>query len=329
MPGISVLALGNWGTALANHLAKKGFDVLGWTIEQEICDSINLNHKNSQYLRDVGLHKNLKVTTDLDLALQNHLVLLTFPSAILSKVVPQMKPMSGSTVISAIKGIEQDSLLTPLQYADKFFGDKCKYAVISGPSFAKDVVIGKPVGVVSASKDEAVSKEVASLFTNEAMKVYTSVDPLGVEIGGSVKNVIALAAGVCDGLNFGDSARAGLITRGLAEMMRLAQAMGASMQTLAGLSGLGDLVLTATCDASRNRSVGLRLGRGEGLKQIIESLGSVAEAVHTTPLVLKLAQKYAVDMPITQAVSMLLAGACSASELAKSLITRPMKREFD
>jgi glycerol-3-phosphate dehydrogenase (NAD(P)+) len=160
------------------------------------------------------------------------------------------------------------------------------------------------------------------------MKVYISTDPLGVEVGGIVKNVIALAAGVSDGLGLGDSARAGLITRGLAEMMRLAGAMGADVQTLAGLSGLGDLVMTASCDASRNRTVGLRLGKGESLSTIINTLGSVAEGVSTTPLVMKLAEKHQVDMPITFGVDKLLKGQISASEMAKALLSRPPRREF-
>ncbi len=326
---LSVLGLGNWGTALANHLALCGHDVLGWSIESAIVEGINNEHRNPLYQSDILLEPGITATADLKQALKRTFLVLVVPSSALSDVVPQLHLQKDSVLVSAIKGLEMESNETPLGYAQKHLPQEAKLAVLSGPSFAKDIVAKRPAGVVSASLDEQTARFVAETFSSESLKAYISTDPLGVELGGILKNVIALAVGVCDGVGFGDSARAGLITRGLAEMMRLAEAMGAQRQTLAGLSGLGDLVMTATCDTSRNRTVGLRLGQGESLDHIIETLGSVAEGVKTTPRVLKLAQKYEVEMPISQAVGALLTKQMDPMDLASSLLSRPLKREFD
>ena len=325
---IAVIGLGNWGTALANHLARKGYDVLGWSVEPQIVSAVNSEHRNPRYLSHVSLHTNLKASGELREALARPVVLIVLPALVVPKVIPQMKISPETLVVSAVKGIIGDTLLTPLQYMEQELGECAGFSVLSGPSFARDIVVGRPCGIVAASRDEAVARQTADLFSSESMKVYTSNDPLGVELGGIVKNVIAVAAGVCDGMELGDSARAGLITRGLAEMMRLAKAMGADLLTLSGLSGLGDLVMTASCDTSRNRTVGLRLGRGEKLADILSSLGSVAEGVDATPHVLKLAQHYGVEMPISEQVGRLLAGSVTPREVVKTLISRPLKSEF-
>ncbi len=329
MNQISVIGLGNWGTALGNHLSLKGFDVLGWSIEADVVKSINEQHANLRYLKGVSLNPAFRATSSIQEVIEREVVVLVFPSQFLSSMVPQLKVKPESKVVSAIKGLEGKTLLTPLQYFERYGVPCAGLAVLSGPSFAIDIAHQRPSGVVAASKEESMARFTADLFSSDRMRVYTSNDPLGVELGGIVKNVIALAAGVSDGLELGDSARAGLITRGLAEMMRLAHAMGGDARTLSGLSGLGDLVMTASCDTSRNRTVGLRLGRGESLQQITSSLGSIAEAVETTPHVVALANKYDVDMPITQLVSRLLKGEVTPPEMVKSLICRPMKREID
>lgn len=325
---IAVLGLGNWGTALANHLAVKGHNVLAWTIEADVAAGIAAARRNPRFLSHVELSPNLTATGDLSAALARATIVVAVPSAALTAVVPKLKAPRGALVISAVKGVEEATLETPLRFIEREHPGAYRLAVISGPSFARDVIVQRPCGIVAASPTEEVAREVAELFSNGSMKVYVSTDPLGVEIGGITKNVIALAAGVSDGLELGDSARAGLITRGLAEMMRLAEAMGAERQTLAGLAGLGDLTMTASCDTSRNRTVGLRLGRGEKLDAIIASLGSVAEGVSSTPLVMKLAAQHNVEMPITRHVSQLLNGEMTPHELVKSLVTRPLKREF-
>ena len=326
---VSVLGLGHWGTAIANHLAFKGCQVVGWSIEEDVVAGINAEHRNCRYLSEVELSDSIRATSKLEEACSSPIIFLVLPSSVLAEVLPKVRVNEATILASGIKGINFKELLTPLQCAEKYMPVRPRLAVLSGPSFAKDVVIGKPVGLVAASKDESAAKEIATLFSCEWVKVYTSTDPLGVELGGIIKNVIAIAAGVSDGLGLGDSARAGLVTRGLAEMMRLIHAMGGDIRTVSGLSGLGDLVLTATCDTSRNRTVGLRLGQGEKLEDIISSLGSVAEGVKTAPLIVELAHRSQVEMPITLQVDSLLRGQITPGEMARNLITRPLKREFE
>jgi glycerol-3-phosphate dehydrogenase (NAD(P)+) len=328
LPLAAVLGLGNWGTALGNHLAAKGFNVLGWSIEEPVVAGINAEHRNPKFLSQVRLHDSFAATTDLASALTRELVVIAIPSAAISAVFPKLSFVPEALVVSAIKGVEGKTLRTPLQCLAESGLVYSGAVVLSGPSFAKDVAVARPCGLVAASSNEKAARRVADLFSCEWMKVYTSSDTLGVELGGIVKNVIALAVGVCDGLELGDSARAGLITRGLAEMMRLAQVMGADVRTLSGLSGLGDLVMTATCDASRNRTVGLELGRGKKLPEILRALGSVAEGVETTPHVVELARRHNVEMPITHNVARLLAGEVNAPELVRLLMTRPLRPEL-
>lgn len=325
-PTVSVLGLGNWGTALAEHLSRKGLDVLGWSIERAIVEGIRNNRRNPSCLSSTPL--SFSATDKLDECLARDFLVLVVPSGALGDVVPQLSAGRNAILVSAIKGFEKGTSLTPLQFIESRFPEFSKLAVLSGPSFAADVIEGKPCGIVAASRELSVASAVADLFSSASMKVYTSRDPLGVELGGAVKNVIALVAGVSDGLNLGESARAGLITRGLAEMMRLAEAMGGTRTTLTGLSGLGDLAMTASSSQSRNHTVGFRLGRGESLEQIVATLGSTAEGVSTTPIVLALAEKYGVDMPITAEAAKLISGAISAKDMAKALMTRPIKEEF-
>ena len=326
---VSIIALGNWGTALGNYLAQRGHQVLGWSNEEAVVTSINKTHRNTKYLQDIELNKNFKATSILKDALSAPVVLLAFPSAGLATLLPKLTFQPHAIVVSAIKGFESETLMTPLQYLSSKVTTPIRPVVFSGPSFAKDIVRGNPAGVVAASKDEGAARELATIFSGGAIKVYLSDDPLGVEIGGAVKNVIALGVGVCDGLALGDSARAGLITRGLAEMIRLGVCMGADARTLSGLSGLGDLVMTATCDTSRNRCAGLLLAKGHTVPQILNEIGSAIEGIHTTPLVLRLARQYGIEMPITEQMAKLLNGEVSASDAARALITRPIKKESD
>ncbi len=327
MAKISVLGLGNWGTALAHHLARSGHSVTGWTKEDEVIDGIKKNRRNPACLTDIELDKNIEATSDLSKALDSEIVLIVFASAALKEMIPRLTLKPGTILVSAIKGLESSTALTPLQFAELHLPQKTSLATISGPSFARDVIANKPCGVVAASKDEAVALKVAETFSAGMFRVYHSIDPIGVELGGVLKNVIALAAGISDGLALGDSARTALITRGLAEMTRLAVAMGADTKTLFGLSGLGDLVMTASSDLSRNRTVGLRLGAGEDLKKILSTIGSTAEGVTTTPLVVKLAEKYHVDMPISKGTLAIIEGKATAKEMLTMLLARPIKRE--
>ena len=324
---LAVLGLGHWGTAIAQHLASKGYDVLGWTVDDGVADAINTEHRNPRFLSNIQLSDNVRATEDIAEIAKCDRMVVVLPSAAFSDVLPKVGDVAGRLVISATKGLDAASGLTPLQCIEKYLPNS-RRAVISGPGFAKDIAAHYPAGLVAAAYDEATAKETLELFSSETLRIYSCLDPLGVEIGGIVKNVIAIAAGVSDGLKLGDSARAGVITRGLAEMMRLAVALGASAQTLSGLSGLGDLVLTATCDNSRNRTVGLRLGAGEKIDDIIRTLGSVAEGVHTAALVVKLARSVGVEMPICEQVQLLVEGKTSPQMTIRALMTRPSKSEF-
>ncbi len=328
MEKVSVFGLGNWGTALAHHLACVGCDVLAWGVEPEVVASINQQHRNPLYLSGVELHSSVRATTDLAEACKREVHIFVVPSKFMGQVLRRMHIQPSTLFVSAVKGLDPETLCTPLQTLHHIHASVTEAVVFSGPSFAKDVALRRPCGLVAASKSETAARRAAELFTSDIMKVYLSSDPLGVELGGILKNVIALGVGVADGLGLGDSARAGLVTRGLAEMTRLAVAMGADLRTLSGLSGLGDLSMTATSDLSRNRTVGLRLGKGETLANIVASLGSVAEGVTTAPLVLKLASKYQVEMPISEHVQKLLSGEMGVDEIVKVLLSRPMRSEF-
>ncbi len=329
MTNITVLGLGNWGTALAQHFALNGHSITGWCREPEIAKGINAHKKHPGCFSSLTLSDRITATNDLNGALSNaSLVVVALPASVLASFLKPEMLQPQRRFVSAAKGLVPGENFTPLKLMSSLGASANNLAVLSGPSFASDVIGEKPCGIVSASFSEALAHEVAELTASKSLRVYTSLDPLGVELGGILKNVIAVAAGVVDGLQLGDSARAGIITRGLAEMMRLAAALGANPQTLCGLSGLGDLVMTATCDQSRNRTVGVRLGRGETLQHIINTLGSVAEGVKTAPLVLELAAKHHVEMPITTHVNLLLNGQKPPKEMAGMLLGRPVKSEF-
>lgn len=326
---VSVLGLGHWGTALLNHLGRRGFNALGWSRNRDIVSSINSERRNCKYFPDIQLTQGVRATTSLTEAAAAKLIVVATPSAGLPELAQGLSCTPETIVVSGVKGIEKESLLTPLDFFEGRLSAKPSLAVISGPSFAKDVIAERPCSVVAASRREDIARQVAEIFSGNGMRVYFSQDVIGVELGGILKNVIALAAGVADGLELGDSARVGLITRGLAEMTRLATALGADRRTLSGLSGLGDLTMTATCDTSRNRTVGLRLGRGEKLEEIVNTLGSVAEGVSSAPRILAMVKKRNLEAPITEAVVALLEGKSSTHEIMKRLIMRPVKREFE
>ena len=327
---IGVIGLGNWGTALANHLAKKGYKVTGWTQNQEIVDSTNKVHVSLKYHTNIVLSENLFCTSRIEDLIDCSYLVLALPSSLIGFMSNQLKKLNhDSIIISGIKGMESSTGKTPLDYLSTFNKEFSSQAVLSGPCFATDLVKSLPCALVSASKNKEIALKVAHLFSNESLKVYTSTDSIGVELGGILKNIIALAVGVSDGLNLGNSARAGLITRGLAEMKRYALKFNADERTLSGLSGLGDLSMTATSNESRNRTVGLRLGQGEKLADIIKSLGSTAESVYTTPIIAKTTKSINIYMPITEAVNELLKGKITPMEAVKSLITRPLRDELE
>jgi glycerol-3-phosphate dehydrogenase (NAD(P)+) len=331
---VGILGAGSWGTALAVHLARLGHEVLLWGRSSEFAAKLAAAGENTAYMPGVRFPESLRPTGDLRDACRGAEVLVfVCPSAGVRELAGAVLPLvtGGPVVVSAAKGVEQGTHLTMSAILERVLGDehKARVAVLSGPSFAREVGHGVPTAVTAAARDPSVAEAVQRVFAGQTFRVYTSTDVVGVEIGGAVKNVIALAAGVSDGLGFGNNSRAALITRGLAEITRLAVQLGADRQTLAGLSGLGDLVLTCTGDLSRNRTVGLRLGRGERLADIIASMKEVAEGVHNALTVRDLAASVGVEMPITEQMYRLLYEDKPPRQVVVDLMTRGLKRETD
>ena len=329
---VAVLGSGAWGTALAAHLLtvpNKKLNVTVYSRNTELVNSVNLHQVNSRYLADIRLPAGLKASSCLKETLKNcDFLILAVPSVALDSVIKEAasKIPDSCLVISGIKGLSQEGL-TPLQLLSQRLGENQPVAVLSGPCFARDLANHKPVGLVAASKELEYAEKVAELFANSVMRVYLSTDPLGVELGGILKNIIAVAAGISDGLDLGDSCRSALITRGLAEMTRLAKALGAEQQTLQGLSGLGDLIMTATSDLSRNRSFGLLVGKGFAIEEISRQKLTV-EALSTLPRTIALAKNRSVELPIAATLLRVIGGDISPRAAVKELIERPHKIEF-
>ena len=325
---ITVLGCGSWGTALASHLARAGHDVCVWGNEAEVLAEISQG-RNSRYFPGDAVASGIRTTPSLSSAFsETDLVVVAVPSFAVREVVESAKGfLERTTVVSAGKGLEGGSFVFLSDVIASVLGDPSRVAVLSGPSFALEVLRGKPTAVTVASTREETAKHVAEVFHFDSFRVYTTSDVAGVEVGGAVKNVIALAVGMVDGLEGGANSRAALITRGLAEIARLANALGGDTRTVSGLSGLGDLLLTATGDLSRNRTVGLRLGRGEKLPEILQSIGQVAEGVEAAPKILELASRHGVTMPITEQVVKVISGESSVGDSARALLSRERKGE--
>jgi glycerol-3-phosphate dehydrogenase (NAD(P)+) len=329
---VTVLGAGSWGTALALQLARVGHDVTLWARSAAFADEMAAARENRTYLPGVTLPESIRPVGDLAAACgRAEMLVWVCPSGGLRELSHAVRVhLSGSPIlVSAAKGVEQDTRLTMSAVLEQVMGEphRDRVAVLSGPSFAREVAVGTPTAVTAAARVLPVAESVQQMFSGQTFRVYTGTDVVGVEIGGAVKNVIALAAGVSDGLGFGHNTRAALITRGLAEITRLALRLGAEPQTLAGLSGLGDLVLTCTGDLSRNRTVGLRLGRGERLADIVASMREVAEGLRNTRSVRDLAQSVGVEMPITEQMYLLLYEDKSPRQAVIDLMTRALKRE--
>lgn len=334
---VAVLGAGAWGTALAKLLADKGDDVVLWSRRSDLCDAINASGENARYLPGARLPPNLRAAHDLGPALDGAgLVLFVVPSHATREVArgaaPYVQALPAEVaVVSATKGIENDSLT----FMDEVLGEELPAAVrgrlafLSGPSFAKELARGLPTAVVIASRDADVCADVMKRFHTPFMRTYASDDVPGVECGGALKNVIAIAAGAIDGMGFGHNTRAMLITRGLAEVAKLAMARGGSALTVAGLAGMGDLVLTCTGELSRNRTVGFEMGKGRALGEVLASLGHVAEGVKTAKSAHDLAVKLGVDMPITREVHAVLYDDKPVHAAVRDLMARELGYEFD
>lgn len=326
----AVIGAGSWGTALAALLARRGHDVMLWSFEPEVTASVNESHQNP-YLDGVTLPESLSATTDLAGAVRGaDLVLSVSPSQFVARVMGEAAPhiRDDALIVSASKGIELDTLRRMDEVlADVLPGCGDRFCVLSGPSFAAEVARGGPTAVVVASESVSAAERAQLLFQNPDFRVYTNSDVVGVELGGALKNVMALAAGAVAGLGFGHNTMAAVITRGLAEMTRLGLAMGAEKATFSGLAGMGDLVLTCTGDLSRNRTVGYRLGQGESLEEILADMKAVAEGVKTAEAVYALARRHDVEMPIAEQVYAIVHEGRSPPDAVRMLMLRDPKPE--
>jgi len=328
---VGVVGAGSWGTALASLLAANGHDVRIWSRGSEVANLINAKHENRVYLPGIRLHDSVRATTDLAAAIEGAgLVVMVVPSYAMRATAQRAAPFiaADAIVVSASKGIEDDSCKTMFEVLSETIGNPERIGVLSGPSFAAELCSGQPTVVVAAATTQAVAERIQGWFASLPLRVYSSTDVIGVEIGGVVKNIMAIATGVSDGLGYGHNARAAIITRGLAEIMRLAVALGGRPETLSGLSGIGDLVLTCTGDLSRNRQLGLRIGRGEKVADILAGMRMVAEGVRNTKAVKALADREGIEMPIVDAAYRVLYEDLPPRDVLAELFSRSLKPEF-
>ena len=331
---IGVIGAGSWGTTLANLLAGKGFKVTLWVYEAELCRIMREKKVNTLYLPGVTLSLNISPTNSLKEACTGKdFLFLVCPSQKVRPILKRCLPYLSrhTAVINASKGIENRSLLPLSHVAKEVLPHRChkRLAFLGGPSFALEVSRMHPTAVSLASEDSSFAREIQTLLSTPYFRVYASTDAVGITLGGALKNVIAIAAGICDGLGFGYNSRAALITRGLAEMTRLGVRMGAHALTFSGLSGLGDLVLTCTSNLSRNYSLGIRLGRGEKLKDIVKGTRAVIEGVATTRAAYQLSQKLKIEMPIIHQTYLVLYRNKSPKTAVTDLMGRDLRYELD
>ncbi|HXF39973.1 MAG TPA: NAD(P)H-dependent glycerol-3-phosphate dehydrogenase [Blastocatellia bacterium] len=329
---VAVIGAGSWGTALSLVAARNQHHVTLWAREREVAEGINRARRNPFYLSDIELPENIHATLNVEEAIEGaDFALLVVPSHAMREMVSRILPVltSETVLVSAAKGVENNTLMRMEEVVSDVSRERFspRYVALSGPSFAREVAIGDPTAIVAASSDRESSELIQRSLSAGVFRVYTNTDVVGVELGGAVKNVVAIAAGVVRGLGFGTNAVAAIITRGLAEVTRLALAEGARVETMAGLAGLGDLVLTCTGELSRNRHVGIELGRGRKLADILGEMREVAEGVKTTRSIHELGRRLGIEMPITESIYALLYEDKPALEAANELMGRPLKRE--
>lgn len=326
---LAVIGGGSWGTALATVLAPRFPETRLWIREPEIAKRTHGTRINDVFLPGIRVPENVAIETDAAKAAAGAgIVLMVVPSrylrAVTRSIAPSLDP--DAILVSAAKGIESNTLLRMSEVISQASGS-ARIAALSGPTFAREVAEGQPAAVAIASHDPALAARIQEAFSGKTLRLYTNPDVVGVEVGAALKNVIAIAAGVCQGLGLGSNARAALITRGLAEITRLAVAMGGQPQTLAGLAGLGDLVLTCTGDLSRNRQTGIALASGQSLAEITAATPMIAEGIETTYAAMDLARKYQVDLPITAQMEAILKGLKPPAEALRELMVRSLKGE--
>ena len=330
---VAILGSGSFGTALASILATKNFDVTIWARAESLVESINTEHVNARYLPGLPLPANLKASTDVEALLDGaEMVVMAVPAQQIGGVIKTYGSLlpKGAPLVSAAKGIEEGTLRLVSEIIEEELPeshDPGQLSYLSGPSFANEMIQRIPTVVSIASHNEETARRVQQAFYTDYFRTYWTPDVIGVEVGGALKNVIAIAAGVSDGLGFGLNTRAALITRGLAEITRMGQAKGADPLTFLGLAGMGDLVLTCTGDLSRNRTVGMKLGQGKKLKEALAEMNQVVEGVYTAESAYRLSQKLGVEMAITTEIYRLLYEDKDPLQVTKDLMSRELKRE--
>jgi glycerol-3-phosphate dehydrogenase (NAD(P)+) len=331
---VAVIGAGSWGTAIAGCLSEKGYETFLWGHRKDHIEELVASRENIKYLPGMYFNRNLKPTTELKEALRNtKTVCMVVPSHcfrnVFNDVVKYLQPQTD--VISAVKGIENGTLMTMTQVMSNIIEKNEKteifLSVLSGPSFAREVANGYPTAVTIGSNDIDRARSLQRTFSTEKLRVYTSCDVIGIEICAALKNVVAIAAGIADGIGYGLNARAAIITRGLAEISRLGKKMGADVHTFSGLSGVGDLILTCTGDLSRNRTVGIKLGKGMQLDEILDEMEMVAEGVKTTESAYSLAVRHGVEMPILEQIYMILYEKKDCATAVLDLLNRELKDE--
>ena len=328
---VAVLGAGSWGTALAALIARHGHRPILWGRDRDVVDAIDARHENPHYLPGIRLPDTLRATTDLATAMHGaDLVLVVVPSHAFTETLRALAPHrpAHAGVAWATKGFEPGSGRFLHEVAAEVLGPEVPLAVVTGPSFAKEVAAGLPTALTVHSDDAAFAQAVANVLHGPTFRVYTGSDMRGAELGGAMKNVLAVATGAADGMNLGLNARTGLITRGLNEMLRLNAAIGGRAETLMGLAGLGDLVLTCTGELSRNRRLGLALGRGQSIADAVREIGQVVESIQTVDEVMRQAARHGIELPISSVVQSVLHGEMTPEQAMQRLLAREQKAEY-
>lgn len=331
MEKVCVLGAGSWGSALALVLAKKGYEVIMWTLSKEQADKINNTKENIDYLPGILLPNNISVTTNIEEAVKySKIIVLAVPSQAIRSVSSQIKPFikDEQILVNVAKGLEKGSGLRLSEVCKQELPNN-HYVTLSGPSHAEEVAKDIPTTVVVASKELEIAQIVQDIFMSPKFRVYTNPDIVGVELGGALKNIIAFGAGICDGLGLGDNSKAALMTRGIREISRLGEAMGANVSTFTGLSGIGDLIVTCTSMHSRNRRAGILIGQGKSLDETLKEIKMVVEGITATEVAYEVAKELNVDMPITNAIYSVLYKGLNANEVVIELMMRNKTHEIE
>ena len=331
MKKICVLGAGSWGSALALSLAKKGYSITMWTLNQEQADKINTTKENINYLPGVLFPNNITLTTNIeDAVVDSKLIVLAVPSQAIRSICKQIKPFVSKeqVLVDVAKGLEKGTGLRLSEVCKDELPEN-PYVALSGPSHAEEVAKDIPTTLVVASENLEIAQEVQDIFMSPKLRVYTNPDVVGVELGGTLKNIIAFGAGICDGLGYGDNTKAALMTRGIREIARLGIALGADKSTFSGLSGIGDLIVTCTSMHSRNRRAGILIGQGKSLEETLEEVKMVVEGITATEVAHEVAKKMNIDMPITNAIYSVLYENKNANEVVANLMMRSKKHEME